>query len=66
LARVGWRSFADGFGFDLTNAFTGDAEFLADFFESPRAVIVEAIAKPKDPFFAVGQIFHDVVKFVFE
>jgi hypothetical protein len=57
---------ADGFGFDLTNTFPRDAEFLADFFERPRPVIIKAIAESKDPFLTIGEVFHDFVKFIFK
>ena len=37
--------FAQGLGFDLADAFAGDAEFLSHFFKRVRYAVEESVAK---------------------
>src|SRR5687768_13263076 len=64
LAEPCWMAyFAEGFGFDLADAFAGDAELAADFFEGARVAISEAEAKFENLAFALGEAGEDVAEF---
>lgn len=45
LVAVGVPQFAQSLGFDLADAFAGDAELLADLFEGAAAAVVESEAQ---------------------
>src|SRR5690349_13225806 len=67
LADAGWVThLAEGFGFDLANAFAGDAELFADFFQRARVAVAETEAQFEDFAFAFGEAAEDVGQFVFE
>ena len=67
LADAGWMThFAEGFGFDLADAFAGDAELFADFFQSARVAIAEAESQFENFSFAFGKAAEDVGELVFE
>ena len=52
MAAAGVAQFAEGFGFDLANAFAGDGEMLAHFFERVLATVLQAEAHLDDFFLA--------------
>src|SRR5580704_9043950 len=54
------------FGFDLADAFAGDREALADFFEGVLAAVFEAEAHFNNFFFARGQRAQDLSSLVLE
>ncbi len=56
---LGVAHFAEGFGFDLTNAFARDFEVLADFLEGPFATIDEAVALLEDLALPLGEGLED-------
>ena len=45
---------SDGFGFNLTDTLTSNAEFLANFLKGPWTVVIKAVAESEDSFLAVG------------
>src|ERR1041384_4818050 len=61
LAAGGLLALADGFGFDLANAFAGDLEDVADFFEGVAVAVAEAVAELDDLALAVAQGLEDLV-----
>ena len=52
---------SDGFGLNLTDTLTSDAEFFSDFLKGPWTVVIETITKPENSFLTIGQIVHDFV-----
>ena len=50
----GVAEFAEGFGFDLADAFAGDVEFFADFLEGSGAAVFDAETEAQDFFFSWG------------
>ena len=50
----GVAHFAEGFGFDLADAFAGDLELATDFFEGAGVTVLEAEALFEDFAFAFG------------
>src|SRR5216683_1159900 len=58
--------FAQGFGFDLANAFAGYAELAADFFERSLAAVFEAEAQLQDASLAARERVEHVVHLLFE
>src|SRR5208282_954712 len=58
--------FAEGFGFDLADAFAGDREALPDFFQSVLAAVFEAKAHFDDFLFARRQRAQDLSSLVLE
>src|SRR5262249_26219792 len=61
LAAGGLLELADGFGFDLANAFAGNLEDVTDFFEGVAVAVAEAVAELDDFAFAVAQGLEDLV-----
>ena len=55
LAAAGVAELAQGLGFDLADAFTGDVELLADLLQRAGAAILQAEAQAQDLFLTRGQ-----------
>ncbi len=62
----GVLELSDGLGFDLSDAFAGDFEDSADFFEGVGIAVADAVAELDDFAFAVGEGFEDLLDFVLE
>ncbi len=62
----GVAHFAEGFGFDLTDALAGDFELASDFLEGAAVAIDEAEALFQDGAFAFGEGIEDIFDFVLE
>src|SRR6185437_11325341 len=58
-AAAGVFEFAQGLGFDLADAFAGDVELLADFFERVVGVHADAEAHAEHAFLARGERGED-------
>ena len=56
--------FFEGFGFDLADAFAGDAEYLADFFERMRHTVFQAKAHLKNFLFTLGKVAGNFIEVV--
>src|SRR5829696_1666328 len=57
--------FAQGFGFDLANAFARDLELLANFFEGAGITVPEAEAKFQHFALAFAQAAKDIAQLIF-
>ena len=53
---VGLLQLADGLGFDLADAFAGDGEDLADFFQRVGVAVGQAVAQAEDFPLAVVEV----------
>ena len=58
--------FAQGFGFDLADAFAGDVVLFADFFQRARIAIDQAEAQFEDLAFALGQAIEDIAQLILQ
>src|SRR6059058_5468376 len=58
--------FAEGFGFDLANAFARDPELFADFFEGAGIAVAQAEAQFENFALALIETSKHVAEFVFE
>src|SRR5690242_18235577 len=62
----GVTHFAEGFGFDLADAFAGDAKLFTDFFEGARVAVTKAEAEFENFPFAFGEAGEYVGELVFK
>ena len=60
----GVTHFAEGLGFNLTDAFAGDAELLADFFQRARITVAQAETEFENFALTLGQAGKDIAEFV--
>src|SRR5512133_3407929 len=57
---------AQSLRFNLTDALTSHIELLADFFQSPRAAVIESETQAQDLFFPWRQTLKDLEQLLFE
>src|SRR5688572_29358668 len=62
----GVAEFAQAFGFDLADAFAGDFELLADFFQRAGVAVDEAEAQFENLALAFGEAAENILKLAFE
>ena len=60
IAAAGVTQFAQGFGFDLANAFAGDIEVLSDFFQRVFTAVFQSKAQAENFLFARGEAFQNL------